>query len=97
MLSSFAIILLGNREPVALLLLSSSCNVAVIVLCLFLTVSWVGLQRVIVPFSGHVHLLSVVKLYQTVCKIQFGILYCVYILGQTHILLVVKREACRQG
>ena len=30
---------------------------AVIVLCLFLTVPWVGLQFVIVAFPGHTHLL----------------------------------------
>ena len=33
------------------------CVVAVCVLCLFLTVLWVGLQSVIVAFPGHTHLL----------------------------------------
>ena len=33
------------------------CHVAVIVLCLFLTVSWVGLWSVIVAFPKHTHLL----------------------------------------
>ena len=42
-LSSFAIIQLGKRELVAFLMLSSGCHVAVIFLCLVLTVSWVGL------------------------------------------------------
>ena len=42
-LSSFAIISLGNRELVALLLLCSECHVAVIVIWLFLTVPWVCL------------------------------------------------------
>ena len=40
---------------VALLELSSCWHVAVSVLCLFLTVSWVGLQCVIVAFPGHTH------------------------------------------
>ena len=31
---------------------------AVIGICPFLTVSWVGLQRVVVAFPGHSHLLS---------------------------------------
>ena len=41
--SSFAIISLGMRELVALLLLYSECHVAVIVLLLFLMVPWVRL------------------------------------------------------
>ena len=32
---------------------------AVCVLCLFLTVQWVGLQSVIVAFPGHTHFLIV--------------------------------------
>ena len=56
-LSSFAIISLGEGELVVLLELSSPCYVAVSVLCLFLTVMWVGLQCVIVTFPGHTHLL----------------------------------------
>ena len=46
----------GKRELVALLFLISSCHVAVIVLCLFLTVLWVGVQCVIVALPGHTHL-----------------------------------------
>ena len=53
--SSFAIILLGKREPVALLSLSSWC--LMIVVRLFLVVSWVCLQFVIVVFPDHTHLL----------------------------------------
>ena len=56
-LSSFAIILKRNREPVALLLLSYGCIVTVNVMWLFLTVLWVGLQCVIVVFLDHTHLL----------------------------------------
>ena len=45
-----------KKEPVALLLLSCGCRVAVNVLWLFLPVSWVGLQCVIVVFPDHAHL-----------------------------------------
>ena len=51
----FAIILMGKREPVALLNLSSRC--LVIVVWLFLAVPWVCLQFVIVVFPDHTHLL----------------------------------------
>ena len=54
-LSSFVIILTRKRELVALLLLSFGCLVTVIVLWLFLTVSWVGLQYVILVFPDHTH------------------------------------------
>ena len=57
-LSSFAIILIGKRELVALLSLSSWC--LVIVVWLFLAVPWVSLQFVIVVFSDHSHLLLLV-------------------------------------
>ena len=53
--SSFAIILMGKRELVALLSLSSWC--LVIVVWLFLAVHWVCLQFVIVVFPDHTHLL----------------------------------------
>ena len=53
--SSFAIVLMGKRELVALLNLSSSC--LVIVACLLLAVPWVCLQFVIVVFPDHSHLL----------------------------------------
>ena len=53
--SSFAIILMGKRELVALLSLSSWC--LVIVVWLFLAVTWVFLQFVIVVFPDHTHLL----------------------------------------
>ena len=54
-LSSFAIILMGKRELMALLSLSSLC--LVIVVWLLLSVSLVCQQVVIVVFSGHIHLL----------------------------------------
>ena len=53
--SSFAINLMGKRELVALLGLSSWC--LVIVVWLFLAVPWVCLQFVIVVFPDHTHLL----------------------------------------
>ena len=53
--SGFAIILMGKRELVALLGLSSWC--LVIVMWLFLAVPWVCLQFVIVVFPDHTHLL----------------------------------------
>ena len=53
--SSFAIILIGKRELVAVLSLSSLC--LVIVVWLFLAVPWVCLQFVIVVFPDHTHLL----------------------------------------
>ena len=55
--SSFAIILMGKRELVALL--SSSFWCQVIVVWLFLVVPWVCLQFVIVLFTDHTHLLFV--------------------------------------
>ena len=53
--SSFAIILMGKRELVALLGLSSWC--LVIVVCLFLAVPLGGLKFVIVVFPVYAHLL----------------------------------------
>ena len=46
-----------EEEVVALLLLSYRCNITIHVLRLFPTVSWVGLQCVIVVFPDHTHLL----------------------------------------
>ena len=53
---SFAIILKRKRKLVALLLLSYRCIVTINALWLFLTVSWAGLQYVIVVFPDHTHL-----------------------------------------
>ena len=53
--SSFAIILMGMRELVALLSLSSWCLVMVV--WLFLAVPWVCLRFVIVEFPDHTQLL----------------------------------------
>ena len=53
--SSFAIILMGKRELVALLGLSSWC--LVIVVWLYIAVPWVCLQFENVVFPDHTHLL----------------------------------------
>ena len=60
--SSLAIILMGKRELVALLSLSSWC--LVIVVWLFLAVPWVCLQFMIVVFPDHTHLLFLAILVQ---------------------------------
>ena len=57
--SSFAIILVGKRELVALLSLSSWF--LVIVVWLFLAVPWVCLQFVIMVFPDHTHLLFLLE------------------------------------
>ena len=56
--SSFAVILIGKRELVALLSLSSWC--LVIVVGLFLAVPWVCLQFVIMVFPYHTQLLLLI-------------------------------------
>ena len=53
--SSFAIILIGKRELVALL--SLSCWCLMVVVWLFLALPWVCLQFVIVVFPDHTHVL----------------------------------------
>ena len=53
--SSFAIILVGKRELVALLSLSYWCLVIVVWFCL--AVPWDCLQFVIVVFPDHTHLI----------------------------------------
>ena len=66
--SSIAIILIGKRELVALLNLSSWCLVMVV--WLFLAVPWGCLRFVIVIFSDHTHLLFLI---QTNGESQYGI------------------------
>ena len=71
--SSFAIILMGKREVVALVSLSSWC--LVIVVWLFLAVPCVCLQFVIVVFPDHIHLLffywyQIFAIYSVVVKAQ---------------------------
>ena len=57
---SFAIILMGKRELVALLSLSSWC--LVVVVWLLFAVPWICLKFVIVVFPDHTHLLFLVKI-----------------------------------
>ena len=54
---------MGKRELVALLSLSSSCRVTVIVLWLFLAVPWVCHKCEIELFPDHAHLLFSFKLH----------------------------------
>ena len=68
--SSFAIILMGKRELVALLCLSSCC--LVIVVWLFLAMPQVCLQFVIVVFPDHTHLL-----FLYLC-VRFGLFECIH-------------------
>ena len=68
--SSIAIILMGKRELVALLSLSSWCFV--IVVWLFPAVPWVCLQFVIVVFSDHTHLLFLKQLKVNFCLTSEG-------------------------
>ena len=70
--SSIAIILMGKRELIALLNLSSWC--LVMVEQLFFAVSWGCLQFVIVIFPDHTHLLFLLQ--GNICEVQlhsFGI------------------------
>ena len=65
--SSIAIILMGKRELIALLNLSSLC--LVMVERLFLALPGGCLQFVIVVFPDHTHLLFLVKIYYQVLEI----------------------------
>ena len=56
-LSSFTIISLRKREMIALLSVSTWWHMTVSALFLFLTVPWVGLQRLIEVLSCHTHFL----------------------------------------
>ena len=47
----------GEKKNGCFTLIAFQCHLTVSVLCLFLTVPWVGLQCVIVAFPGHTHLL----------------------------------------
>ena len=66
--SSFAIILMGKRELVALLGLSSWCLVDAV--WFFLAVPWVCLHFVIVVFPDHTHLPFLNLLVNDYCSSQ---------------------------
>ena len=78
--SRFAITVMGKREPIALLCLSSWC--LVIVVSLFLTMPRVCLQFVIVVFPDHTHFLFLTRgggggvLYYSVVGISIGAYTC---------------------
>ena len=83
--SSLAMILMGKRELVALLSLSSWC--LVIVVWLFLAVPWVSLQFVIVVFPDHTHLLflwiiCVIYVLRLSCFRVYSLLLCGHLLGK---------------
>ena len=67
--SSIAIILMGKRELVALLNLSSWC--LVMVERLFLAVPWSCLQFVIVVFPDHTHLMFFYCILEVMCLLLF--------------------------
>ena len=79
--SSIAIILMGKRELIALLNLSSWC--LVMVERLFLTMPQCCLQFVIVVFPDHTHLLFLMPCcwwFDSVpCKIVFVMYFCLFI------------------
>ena len=68
--SSIAIILMGKRELIALLNLSSWC--LVMVERLFLAVPRGCLQFVIVVFPDHTHLLFLKEDHQMIIHVKFG-------------------------
>ena len=72
--SSFAIIMMGKRELVALLSLSSWC--LVIVVWLFLAVPWVCLQFVIVVLPDHTHYICMRYFHREKVFLEFRISYC---------------------
>ena len=72
--SSFAIILMGIRELVALLSLSSWCLVMVV--WLFLAVPWVCLRFVIMVFPDHTHLLFFLKMHVQPERLYFLSVFC---------------------
>ena len=72
--SSLVIILKRKRKLAALLLLSYRCIVIIIVLWLFLTVPWVGLQYAIVLFPGHFDTINLrlLRVSLVLCCISFS-------------------------
>ena len=77
--SSIAIILMGKRELIALLNLSSWC--LVMVERLFLAVPWGCLQFVIVVFPDHTHLLFLSVLSGS-CMVEIDIHVCTWQIGK---------------
>ena len=78
-LSSFAIILTRKRNLVALLLLSFGCLVTVNFLWLFLTVSWVGLQPMIMVIPDHTHFFIVCNFIENSIDLKWGLNTCIFL------------------
>ena len=74
--SSIAIILMGKRELVALLKLSSWC--LVMVEWLFLAVPWGCLRFVIVVLPDHAHLLFLIH--------KRGMIHCIYYMEESQVI-----------
>ena len=94
--SSIAIILMGKRELVALLNLSSWC--LVMVERLFLTVPRGCLQFVIVVFPDHTHLLFLKGLNSLLLFVMSNFDFVTFpcgILGQVWYLIVLSSYLCR--
>ena len=90
--SSIAIILMGKRELIALLNLSSWC--LVMVERLFLTVPRGCLQFVIVVFPDHTHLLflkKVVKSIETMCSLNCAELEVTRLEWISNLLIIMRR------
>ena len=86
--SSIAIILMGKRELVALLNLSSWC--LLVVERLFLAVPWGCLRFVIVVFPDHTHILFMSFIY---CYLRFiSFIYLdLYVLGDLFVCFIALR------
>ena len=96
--SSIAIILMGKRELVALLNLSSGC--LVMVERLFLTVPWGCLRFVIVVFPDHTHLLFYMKVQASslaTCYLRdFFIIQPLILEGQWSVTIIkMYTKSCR--
>ena len=91
--SSIAIILIGKRELVALLNLSSWC--LVMVDRLFLAVSQGCLQFVIVEFPDHTHLLFLKYVLPLLTLLSFSFTLGVYVRYNVCILCINYNNYCR--
>ena len=91
--SSFAIILMGKRELVALLNLSSWCLVMVV--RLFLAVPWGCLRFVIVVFPDHTHVLIFMPVYVFVCVIIY-LPHLIINLSDKHRRFIQVMEPCKK-
>ena len=69
--------MMGKRELVSLLSLSSWCLVIVVWLCL--AVPWVYLQLVIVVFPEHTHLLILIHVLHLLSEVINGQANCLYV------------------